>query len=457
MGEFQPTQMLAILLGASKYPRAPKLASGAPFNGSALAMLEYLRDANGLGLPEMNILDLFEDSRSPSDQLNDILEFLDRRRRALQENELNIEYLLLYYVGHGLFSRGGDEYCLAVRATSEENEGASSIRASDLAETVRGRANAKRHILIFDCCFASRLFREFQSGPLNLARERLLNEFPNRGTSLFCSSNSRDASIAPQGETRTMFSGALIEVLRNGHPNFGPRFSLRELGDAVRENLRDKYAERLVRPEVLSPDQRDGDVALIPLFPNPAYKSSEPPSKAAEDAEQKRRARAEVQRRSREMEKRAAQEKAEAEAKRVQEQEERLAREKAEAERIAAHEAAEKERQRLARQAAKEQATREKAAAEAKRKEEERAAQEQAEKERQRLVRQEARQRAAREKTAAEAKRAEEERKAVLEITPVEVAAPEKSHKSWVGVGIAIVFALIFWNWIAGTKPPQKD
>src|SRR4051794_1489355 len=114
--------MLAVLLGASTYPNAPKLAAGRAFYISADDVQAYLSDEGGMALPRRNILSLFDDSRSPSDQLVEVASFLVRRTLELKTEGVRAEDLLIYYVGHGLFTRGDQAYCLAVRSTNEINE-----------------------------------------------------------------------------------------------------------------------------------------------------------------------------------------------------------------------------------------------------------------------------------------------------------------------------------------------
>jgi hypothetical protein len=264
--------MLTILLGASKFPNAPKLAQGRAFYNSAADIKEYLWDAHGLALPWQNTLSLFDDSRSPSDQLVEVAKFLMRRTQELKNEGSRPEDLLIYYVGHGLFTRGDQAYCLAVRSTNEINEGATSIRAGDLAGVIKENSASLRRYLIFDCCFAASLHKEFQSSPLSAAHVQIVNEFPRRGTAVLCSSSSGEPSLAPPGLDHTMFTSALMQVLRKGHEGSGPRFSLSELGDLIVENLRNAFPDSWVRPEVHSPDQREGTIADIPLFPNPAYR-----------------------------------------------------------------------------------------------------------------------------------------------------------------------------------------
>jgi hypothetical protein len=234
--------------------------------------MEYLEDAKGMGLPSENILWLFDDSESPSEQLVEIAEFLTRRDAQLKTVGTRAEDLLIYYVGHGLFTRGAEQaYCLAVRNTNLINEGATSMRAAELAGVVKENAAFMRRYLILDCCFAASIYREFQSGPLTAASVQIRREFPERGTAVMCSSNAYEPARAPLGLDRTMFSGSLIRALRAGDKRGGPQFSFSELGDLIRDDLSLSYPETWVRPEVHSPDQRQGNVAHLPLFPNPAY------------------------------------------------------------------------------------------------------------------------------------------------------------------------------------------
>src|SRR5260370_41503374 len=126
----RPGCVLAVILGASHFPDAVMLAEGPAFYMSAADVREYLTQQSGLAIPRRNILSLFDDSRSPTDQIIEIAKFLSRRSLELKNESSRVEDLLIYYVGHGLFTRSDQAYCLAVRSTNELNEGASSIRAS---------------------------------------------------------------------------------------------------------------------------------------------------------------------------------------------------------------------------------------------------------------------------------------------------------------------------------------
>lgn len=269
--EPSPEQTLAVFLGASEFQCAPNLAHGAAFYNSAQGFREYLTAPSGLGLPFENILWLFDDRRDASVQLQDVRNFLKRRSREFSSSQAPAKDLIIYYVGHGLFSSPDQAYCLAIHSLDEESPGLTSIRASDLATVIKTHARVLRTFLILDCCFSAAAHKDFQSAPLLVGRAKLLHELPPYGTTLLCSASAQDASLAPKGLSRTMFSEVLLKTLRQGSPALGPRLSISEIGDLVKLNLRGAFPDNWVRPEVHSPDQREGDVASVGLFPNPAH------------------------------------------------------------------------------------------------------------------------------------------------------------------------------------------
>jgi hypothetical protein len=331
---------LAVLLGASSFDRAPKLAQGRAFYNSAQDFREYLLASNGLGLARENLKWLFDDSRSPTDQLRDAGDFLETRSADLKNRGTLPQDLIVYYVGHGLFWGPEQAYCLAVRGTDERSEGLTSLRVSDLGSVIKAHARFLRKFLILDCCFSAAAYKEFQSSPLEAGRAKVLEELPQKGTALLCSASAQDPSLAPEGLSRTMFSDGLLRALREGHPFFGLRLSVSELGDLVKMNLKDAYPNSWVRPEVHSPDQREGDVASVPIFPNPSYVSPEEQQRRDEEH------RAEIPRQKAEAEQRAreeaeARERAEVERKNREAEE---ARQRAEADRKAREEAAASEK-----------------------------------------------------------------------------------------------------------------
>jgi hypothetical protein len=187
--------------------------------------------------------------------------------------------LIVYYTGHGGFTGPDQAYFLAGRRTKSGSEGASSIRYVDLAASIRRHAAGLRKYLILDCCFAASAAR-FQSNLNDFVVSRVEDELPPAGTALLCSSAAKFVSIAPEGERYTMFSGALLQCLKEGIPDHREALSLEEVGLRTHQIIRTKFPNNAVRPELHVPDQTKGDPAKVPLFPNPGLlpeKRTQPP------------------------------------------------------------------------------------------------------------------------------------------------------------------------------------
>ena len=94
----------------------------------------------------------------------------------------------------------------------------------------------KRLYTIVDCCFSATAVKEFQGDTLATTVAMTQRAFPGGGTALLCSTTASDVSIAPVGEEFTMFSGALINVLKTlNSVSWRSRLSLEQIGKTRRE------------------------------------------------------------------------------------------------------------------------------------------------------------------------------------------------------------------------------
>jgi Caspase domain len=211
---FTPQTTLVVILGASEFPFSD-LPSSEAFRKSAQDLEAYFRGHPFNVRPE-NLKSLFDHKGSPLDINRELSEFLTGAQERARRDGRPIRDLILYYVGHGGFTKSDQAYFLALNSTEAENEGVSGLRMVDLAGTLKRRAKDLRRYLILDCCFAEQAYQYYQSSgeadPADVAHEKARLEFPETGTALLCSSSKRDFSIAPKGEPHTMFSGALLDV-----------------------------------------------------------------------------------------------------------------------------------------------------------------------------------------------------------------------------------------------------
>jgi hypothetical protein len=270
-----PERTLAIILGASAWPKATGLPPSKSFAHSARDFSAYLRASapRGFGLDSQNLLNLFDSDEEAIAILDRIADFMQERRKALELVNQRLRDLIVYYVGHGgIDSASSDAFYFAIRRTRERDRFVSSLSAAALARTLRSEARGERRFLILDCCFAGAAAEAFipQSQFADALQKKVRMEFPARGTALLCAASSADRARAPGDARHTMFSGALIDVLRSGYAGDRAAFlSLEAIHEAVSSRIKELYRDS-VRPEVHCPDQREGPLSHVPIFRNPA-------------------------------------------------------------------------------------------------------------------------------------------------------------------------------------------
>jgi hypothetical protein len=266
---------LVIMLGASAWPNSPGFQTSEAFLHAAQGFREYVLDPHGLGLPTANLCDLFDAAFSTSDQLEMLGSFLEQRTRTLQAAYRDV---LVYFVGHGGFAGPSADFYLMPRRANASSLRASGMAIDALAEVLQEKARQTRRYLFLDCCFAAAAFRSFQGGPDQTAITKTLDAFavqtkssgfPQKGTVLLCSSDQKSPSLLLPDESCTMFSYALLDVLRNGDLHRPPQLSLRDIKELAEDRLAGLPQKNAPRPSLHSPDQSEGDVANVALFPNP--------------------------------------------------------------------------------------------------------------------------------------------------------------------------------------------
>ncbi len=266
---------LSIILGASDFSRFGLPVEPA-FKASAEAFKAYLLDK--LALPPAHILDLFDDDAPPYTIDERIAGFLGDHAAAAP-----LRNVLLYYSGHGTYVEGN--HALLLRCSNEVRQNYTVYRMKDLARTLLAVRDSRRY-LILDCCFAAAAYAAFQSNITDVVIEQARVAFAQRGVALLCAASHREPAKSRPSECEqtptgmTLFSECLLSVLHDGIPDI-PRdhLTLRELCKEIQYLVQSRYEGP--RPEVKSPDERKGDVAEVPLFPNAAYRHPRDPQDAA--------------------------------------------------------------------------------------------------------------------------------------------------------------------------------
>jgi Caspase domain len=274
-----PQKALFVLLGASRWPKWRELEcpnGGAQFVDSAEGIRKYILD--DFGLPQENLLNLFDLDESPDEIDLRLAAFLNNRTAIAKERQTPITDLLVYYVGHGGFEGSTSDFYLAIVNSRPNNRSVSSIRMESLARTIRENARHIRCYLILDCCFSGEATRFMQSPPMDLVETKTRIAFehhPNKGTALLCSSARHEASHVPPNKKYTMFTGALLRALHEGSDAEPDYMSLQQIGDVTWHIIEQDYGDDGVRPEVRPGHMPEGDITRLALFPNFAAHPSE--------------------------------------------------------------------------------------------------------------------------------------------------------------------------------------
>jgi hypothetical protein len=263
----QAERTVVVMLGGSTYPRNPAF-DNPRFKHSAEGLREYFLDPAAFKLPPQNLLWLFDSTRNPTELNDDIEEFL---RSAMQGSEEQRPLdVIIIFVGHGFFDDSRSYHL----ATPSFKRGAPEYSYSFklLQRTVREQMRFARKFYLLDACYSASAARELMSS--EPVAQRVLREvqagasedLPQRGTAALCAASKDDEALAPEAEDYTMFSGALLSVLRDPHVH-ADTLSLHQLHGLVDDFIRKRFGETAVRPEIHVPEQKQGDVAAIPLFP----------------------------------------------------------------------------------------------------------------------------------------------------------------------------------------------
>jgi hypothetical protein len=275
-----PQSTAAVVLGSHDWTRTG-LGRAPAFLRAAKEFVGYLIDSAGLGLDPALVLDLFDDPSSAGEQLARLKDTFDVLLRERRGEGRPVADVLVYYVGHGQTDDQG-HLALLVRSSHRGMESETGIRAADLARVLKIAAPQQRRIVILDCCFSEAAAREFIGMSASLeqaiaatAAKDLGDDEPRRGTLLMCSSPVGEVSIGPPDARITLFSGSLLDVLREGAEGYPAELSFADIRDAAFERMVLGFGANAPRPVLHQVNARLGDLTRVKVFPNRAFRGNE--------------------------------------------------------------------------------------------------------------------------------------------------------------------------------------
>lgn len=271
------TKTCVVLLGASDYPDYTELDNSSLYT-SAMALKDYFLQTAELDAEPRYLLDLFNSRANNTQQMQLMGDHLEKFSADAEDY---IQNIFIIYLGHGLPQ--ADTTTLSIAATSKKAPSLTALKVQDLADEVKKLAAWSRRFVILDCCYAAGALKPWLDADGGLAKTteqafehhetREERENPRRGTTVLCASDKYSRAMAPIGKSYTLFSGALLDVLRNGRVGGPNMMTFRNLVDIVSEKLRANGEGPM--PVLVSPDTTEGDLGqLLRLFPNRAIANS---------------------------------------------------------------------------------------------------------------------------------------------------------------------------------------
>ncbi|MBK3575627.1 WD40 repeat domain-containing protein [Streptomyces sp. MBT65] len=167
--------------------------------------------------------------------------------------------LLVYFIGHGLLTPGGDLY-LAAGNTAELAPGMAEHQAYSFAAlreaVLASRAASK--VVVLDCCF---------SGRASLGGTSLVTAFNAApGNGMYLLGSAELLARAPEDAEHTTFTGAFLELLETGDAEGQQSLTLDAAYYALDRKLRDRQQP--------VPRRVSGDLSgNLVIAPNPAFRT----------------------------------------------------------------------------------------------------------------------------------------------------------------------------------------
>jgi Caspase domain len=254
----QPDEIIAVLLGASRWPAAENLSSEV-FARSKERIKYYLFDPAGLGLQPSQVLDLFDTPNGAEKIYDDLTRFL------ISEPAKKASDLLLYFVGHGDFAGDANEYTLLIQRSVPLQLETTTLKAADLATVIRKSASHLNQHLLIDACFSGAAEEAFYGNSIRQSAVRVLRE---KHVEMLCSSGMV-RSVAPRNEECTPFSSAILDVLMTGSKIVKGNLTLKAVAELAKDRVIDTFGDKAAIPKFF-PEDPDSEIINRSLFPNAA-------------------------------------------------------------------------------------------------------------------------------------------------------------------------------------------
>ncbi|MDG9719930.1 esterase-like activity of phytase family protein [Streptomyces sp. DH24] len=265
-----PRRSACVLIGVDDYTSLDPLRS---VRHNLVELRAALTDEEIWGIPEDRIVTV-SNPVAPADLVGPI------REAGLLADDT----LIVYYAGHGLLDRHEGQQLLLTLPGSVEDQPDTCVRSRDVRRAIRDTGDARRRVLILDCCFSGQALTEMAGANRGeqggMVAVKTLREV--EGSYVMTSAPKDRPSHAPDSRRCTVFTGALVDVLRRGVPDGPGMLGLHTLFEVVKARI---AAMKPEMPQEPQDEDRNGvggldfvrNVAVLPPLTPPAPADGRPP------------------------------------------------------------------------------------------------------------------------------------------------------------------------------------
>jgi hypothetical protein len=222
----------AVLIGTGNFAYDNSLTAIQNVENNINDLENVLTDSKIIGIPKENITKIF-DGNSTFIKLT--------LQRIVAEQPAT---LLIYYTGHGVRENGS--LYLTGNDTIRQSVLATGIKITDFHDIIKLGSNIDRKVVILDCCYSGLAI----GGELGDDLSKLDVDIDIHGTYTLASSPGNRVSKFDDEQRNTEFTGAFINILKNGLDNHNNIITLDNIYSKIRADFvnRNNHGENIYEP-----------------------------------------------------------------------------------------------------------------------------------------------------------------------------------------------------------------
>jgi hypothetical protein len=229
-----------------------------------------------IGDGEVSVLNLYNKRQDPSALVKQVIKFVQQP----------FDDFILYYCGHGVIPLGRNAFSVYLRTTETTALNSTALGFRGFLQDLERFLVGKRAFIVIDACYSGEVIREIMDANAAVSRidQHLVDSLPKAGMAVATASEPSGEARALQEDTMTLYTGNLLETLREGVQSLSnyETLSWQDVNDHVADRVRERLGSQAPIPRLLAIRSKDGDITKAPFFINKAYRRSD--TSAAEHA-----------------------------------------------------------------------------------------------------------------------------------------------------------------------------